>query len=244
MYALRRSARIAGLLGAELAAVVFLVDLGSRPPFVIPFDDLGGWVSGAPPVEAGAAILRVVALAGAGWMLATTLVYVAVAVGLGAGTTGRWARLVLPDIRRVVDRSVAAVVVGAVTVVPSTAAVRDGRAGSAPVATIAPVREPPIATSPPAPHAAPSPGAAPQPGVPAVTPPPNASVVVVVQTGDSLWQLASARLAEVTATPAALLDEHALTGYWTRVCAANHARLRSGDPNLVFPGEQIVLPSP
>jgi hypothetical protein len=30
--------------------------------------------------------------------------------------------------------------------------------------------------------------------------------------------------------------------YWALVCDANRDRLASGDPNLVYPGEQVVLP--
>jgi nucleoid-associated protein YgaU len=30
--------------------------------------------------------------------------------------------------------------------------------------------------------------------------------------------------------------------YWHRVIEANRDRLRSGDPDLIYPGEEIILP--
>jgi nucleoid-associated protein YgaU len=30
--------------------------------------------------------------------------------------------------------------------------------------------------------------------------------------------------------------------YWRKVIDANRDRLRSGDPNLIYPGEEIILP--
>jgi hypothetical protein len=33
-------------------------------------------------------------------------------------------------------------------------------------------------------------------------------------------------------------------GYWTRVLDANRGALRSGNPDLIFPGESVVLPAP
>lgn len=57
-----------------------------------------------------------------------------------------------------------------------------------------------------------------------------------VMRGDNLWNIAAGRLA---AHP-----DHSLTvrEYWLLVIDANRDRLRSGDPDLIFPGETIVLP--
>jgi nucleoid-associated protein YgaU len=64
-----------------------------------------------------------------------------------------------------------------------------------------------------------------------------ASVHVVVR-DDNLWVIAAARL-ERAGGPA---DDVAIARYWRRVISRNQARLRSGDPNLIFPGEVIWLP--
>jgi nucleoid-associated protein YgaU len=55
----------------------------------------------------------------------------------------------------------------------------------------------------------------------------------VVRPGDSFW-----RIAEATVAP----DEEVAT-HWLRLVAANLERIRSGDPDLIFPGEIVVLPA-
>jgi nucleoid-associated protein YgaU len=63
-----------------------------------------------------------------------------------------------------------------------------------------------------------------------------------VAPGDNLWTIARDRLAEVTGRPAAELGEREVARYWLQVVDANRATLRSGDPDLIFPGETIKLP--
>ncbi len=57
----------------------------------------------------------------------------------------------------------------------------------------------------------------------------------VVQSGENLWQIARAELADPS-------DTQAVTRYWHSVIDANRTTLRSGNPSLIFPGEAIVLP--
>jgi len=52
-----------------------------------------------------------------------------------------------------------------------------------------------------------------------------------VSRGDNLWRIA--------ATAAGHED---IADYWRRLITANAGLLRSGDPDLIYPGEQIVLP--
>jgi hypothetical protein len=61
-----------------------------------------------------------------------------------------------------------------------------------------------------------------------------------VQPGDNLWTIARAELARVGRT----LDDRDIAPYWLRLIAANRATLRSGDPNLIYPGEIVELPNP
>jgi nucleoid-associated protein YgaU len=63
-----------------------------------------------------------------------------------------------------------------------------------------------------------------------------------VALGDNLWTIARDRLAKVTRRPAAELGEREIARYWLDVVDANRASLRSGDPDLIFPGELIRLP--
>jgi nucleoid-associated protein YgaU len=62
---------------------------------------------------------------------------------------------------------------------------------------------------------------------------------VVVEEGDHLWKISQTHLDQV-------LGKQATAGevdpYWRSVIEANRKRLVSGDPNLIFPGEVVVLP--
>jgi resuscitation-promoting factor RpfA len=97
------------------------------------------------------------------------------------------------------------------------ASVRTGRVGSA---QPAPVGPPPTTVPEPVP-----------------APPPLTRAPVtshVITPGDHLWSIAAAHLGAVTAAE--------IAPYWRRVVEHNRSRLRSGDPNLVYPGEIIELP--
>ncbi|MFZ0013748.1 MAG: hypothetical protein WAL25_06480 [Acidimicrobiia bacterium] len=58
---------------------------------------------------------------------------------------------------------------------------------------------------------------------------------VVVQRGDHLWKISARHLR--THAP-----ERPIAGYWLDVIDENMARLRSGDPDLIYPGEVILMP--
>ena len=61
---------------------------------------------------------------------------------------------------------------------------------------------------------------------------PPASSVVVVK-GDSLWKISERHLPDRSAPVA---------GYWLKLIERNAPSLRSGDPDLIYPGEIIELP--
>jgi hypothetical protein len=65
---------------------------------------------------------------------------------------------------------------------------------------------------------------------------------VVVVEGDNLWTIAAARIARTSGRSPADIPDAEVAPYWIRVCDENRARLASGDPNLIVPGERIVLP--
>jgi nucleoid-associated protein YgaU len=60
--------------------------------------------------------------------------------------------------------------------------------------------------------------------------------------GDNLWTIARDHLAEVRGRPAAELSDREIAAYWLKVIKANRARLKSGNPDLIYPGERTVLP--
>jgi hypothetical protein len=59
--------------------------------------------------------------------------------------------------------------------------------------------------------------------------------------GDSLWTIARDHLTAV-GKGAGEPSNRQVAEYWAKVKAANRHRLRSGDPDLIEPGEKIVLP--
>jgi hypothetical protein len=233
---LSRLLGLAALVTTEIAVLVVLLRLGERAPFTIPFDHLDDWARATEPADAVAALVRVLALGAAGWLLLTTLLYVAARTASvpGALRAVEWATL--PAIRRVVDRAVVIVAMGAF-VTPAGAAtvdVRDGHSGSAtststtraPAAPAAPATVAPVAVAPRAP-----------------APPSTAATSVVVSPGDNLWTIAAAQLAATSNRPRTALSDAEIARYWVAVCDANRARLRSRDLNLIHPGETILLPA-
>jgi hypothetical protein len=111
-----------------------------------------------------------------------------------------------------------------------------------PAATTSPPPSSTVARPPAPPGYTPRPAG--PPGRPAPVPqmPPGEAGLHHVALGDNLWTIARDRLAEVTGRPAAGLSEREIARYWLDVVDANRASLRSGDPDLIFPGELIRLP--
>lgn len=58
---------------------------------------------------------------------------------------------------------------------------------------------------------------------------------VIVQRGDHLWKISAKHLGEDS-------PESDVAPYWRRVVLVNTPRLRSGDPDLIYPGETVELP--
>jgi len=66
------------------------------------------------------------------------------------------------------------------------------------------------------------------------------SSVVVVE-GDHLWKISAAHLETVLDRS---VQSSEISPYWRDVIAVNTANLKSGDPDLIYPGEVVVLPDP
>lgn len=57
---------------------------------------------------------------------------------------------------------------------------------------------------------------------------------VVVVKGDHLWKISARHLGTDVS--------HEIAPYWREVIAVNTPQLRSGDPDLIYPGEVVELP--
>ncbi|MBT8212221.1 MAG: LysM peptidoglycan-binding domain-containing protein, partial [Acidimicrobiia bacterium] len=60
-----------------------------------------------------------------------------------------------------------------------------------------------------------------------------------VEKGDSLWTIAARVVSEATGgTP----DDRSIARYWRLLVAENTSALTSGDPDMIYPGETVVVP--
>jgi hypothetical protein len=82
------------------------------------------------------------------------------------------------------------------------------------------------------------------PATPAGLPLGNGAVAdaVTVSTGDSLWTLTRDALARESGRDPATIGNDEIAPRWGHVCDANRDRLRSGDVNVLAPGEEVVIP--
>jgi hypothetical protein len=63
-----------------------------------------------------------------------------------------------------------------------------------------------------------------------------------VARGDNLWAIARDHLATARGGGSGEPTNREVAAYWVRVVEANRDGLRSGDPDLIYPGEEITLP--
>lgn len=227
MEGVQRVLGLVALLAGQIAAAGLLHRLGALPWLRVGWDDPAAWLAVVAAEDAVMAALRLVALAATYWLLASTVAYtLARATRLPAAVRSvGWATL--PVVRRVADRAVAVTLAGSVAVV--------GSQGLA----LAEVLAPPAVSVPSALPGDPVPAREPAIAAPAPEPEPEADPAPAthrVVPGDNLWAIAAGLLGE-GATDAQI------HGHWRALVAANRDRLRSGDPDLIYPGEHVVVPS-
>ncbi len=73
------------------------------------------------------------------------------------------------------------------------------------------------------------------PAPPSPASPTSSQETVVVEPGDHFWKISARRLADTSAP---------VGPYWRRVVEHNLDSIRSGDPDLIYPGEVVELPAP
>lgn len=245
---------LALLVVFEGTAVGMLHRLGSLPWMGVDWSDLATWVRVTPPEDAIVSIVRLVALVFAYWLAAGTAAYV-VLKATHLPSTVRW--LTLPVIRRVVDRALAVTLALSSVPVPPAGAMSTAQfqalvvepqevllpievtastVDPSPVIPTAPVFDLPpqadVLPLPPFPHEIRAAEQDPGPEQPARW---------TVQPGDNLWVISRRHLEGALGHRP---TNHEVAPYWRRVIDANTARLISGDPDLIYPGEVIELPDP
>ena len=248
--------------------MVALHRLGDIPELGIPYRRLGPWMSTAEPDVVLIAVARLAALGLAWWLLGSTALYALAQLLRRNALAATIGVLTLPSARRILDQWIAGALLatalvtrtpvasaGPVTSEPASAEPRSGRLDpGAPhpaevrIGRTSPTAEPSTTTTTTSAPPAPVPGPAPDPIAPEPPAYPEApgertSAVAgtyVVGAGDNLWLIAARQVAGID-RPVAEVPAAEIVHYWHALIARNGPHLRSGDPNLIFPGEVIVL---
>jgi hypothetical protein len=250
--------RLAGTVAAEVGLLALLVWSASRPPFAVPggMGALPHQIAVAPPLDGLALAAHRIALVLAAWLTLVTLVHLLVARTPRPRALAVSVRLTPIVVRRLV--AAAMITAGTVaTAVPGAPAgaeprsgtgsernrggpvvvsVRDGRAdpGTNAAAAAAPVTP----ATPAGLHLGNGAVADAVSGSSAG----SVSSSVTVSTGDSLWTLTRDALARESGRDPATIGNDEIAPRWGHVCDANRDRLRSGDVNVLAPGEEVVIP--
>lgn len=244
--AVRRVLPLVAWVGALAAVLAGAVALGTTPALAGPPlagpGELESWVGGRSPVQAAFAILRVVVMGLAAYLLLGTALAVAARLlrarrllALVDASTISWTR-------RVVELALG---VGLLT-----APLAPAPAGAASPSTITAgeVRPEADRSDRAGPIDEPLAGAAAQHGPPTMRrldPPEQlvgASSEVVLGAGDHLWSVAERTLAAAWGRPPVDAE---VAPFWEQVVEVNRSRLADPEnPDLVFPGQVVAVPVP
>lgn len=229
--------RIPAVLAAESGLVLGLHRLGQVPSLAIDAAAPRRWLVVTPPEDALAAVVRLLALGLAWWLLVTTVAYLLARLsGLPAAVRATGA-VTLPAVRRAVGRGISIGVMTGVLATPLPSVAQPVPPPAEPPVRVEGATPLPPGVAPPVttrPHAD---GARPASDPVAPADPIGRTHRVVA--GDNLWTIARDRLAS---TSEVRPDVRRVARYWRRLVEDNRARLRSGDPDLIHPGETVRLP--
>ncbi|MGI9647152.1 MAG: LysM peptidoglycan-binding domain-containing protein [Acidimicrobiia bacterium] len=233
--------RLGSLLAAALLLVVGLHRLAGMEGFGVDWGEPARWFEHTPVEDIVGAVVLLIALLLAYWLLLSVVACTVAAVSGRKWLVAAAQRFALPTVRRLIARmmtvsiaasSLAGPVVPALAAAPVPAQAWDGSGeddGKSPDPLILP---PHLRVELDSEEQEQDVEQAPEPGDPAAT--------VTVVRGDNLWRLSEQHLQHVWGRDD--LGDHEVAGYWVQVIDANRARLRSGNPDLIYPGEVIVLP--
>lgn len=250
--------RLALLVLGEVGVVAGLHLLARVDGFAIDWSDPVGWIAASAFEDLVGAVVLLSALVLAYWLVVSTVAY---ALATASGRPGlirgvHWATL--PPIRRMASRAVALSLAASAVAAPIVPAIANLAGSERVIVEIGPDGQlvPPGTPAssddgadelrgfvlPPHLGPAPLPGAGPEdtPALSDVLLDGTVAHTVVVRRGDHMWSISEAHLEQVTGR--ADLGEHEVARYWVRVIAENRSRIKSGDPDLIYPGETLVLP--
>ncbi len=237
-----------GALGGVLAGGIALgaTPALAAPPVTDP-GQLGAWAAAREPVEAAFAVLRVVVIALACYLLLVTVLAVVLRLGRAGRLVTAFDVLTLPWVRHIVQGALGVGMVGATlaavgsaTAAPTADPSRGFTAADARLAASSPmveragddlfVRLPDVEQAPPTMHRLDNPAAV------VVSP-----AEVTLEAGDHLWSVAERAL--VDAWGRAPTDTELLP-YWEQLVELNRAGLPDpSNPDFVYPGQVVTLPA-
>ena len=227
--------RLIALLAVTSLLTLGFHQLGSNPMFAYEWSLT--WIDAADPETALAALLRLTGLLCCYWVLISTTLYALTQHTGRVPRVTRW--ITAPVIRRLVDSSLAVSLAISALAMPAQPLM----AAEDPEPVIAleihadgiPVPHLQLGTMPPAAVVSDRIG---ETGSIARRELLTADNYVVVA-GDNLWRVAANQIREAGRGEA---TEAMVVMYWRQLIDANVGSLRSGDPNLIYPGEILTLP--
>lgn len=242
MGAVRRVAPLVLWVAALLAIIVGLAAVGGTlpsPPLTQP-GMWTGWFEAQPPVHAVFGVLRVLAIAAGGYLLATTVLATVARMARAAGAIRVADALTLPMVRRL-----AATAVGMGLATAALTGLSDDVGWSGGGRTVVTAQMAEAGDGDVAMESLGDPDGA---GVTMAlldeageAADGEVARAVVVESGDHLWGVAERVLTEHHGHPPP--DTEVVT-YWQRLVEANRDRLADPDnPDLIYPGQEFVLPA-
>ena len=217
--------------------------------YVVDWGSPWSWLDQTPPVDAVVAIARTVGLGLSWYLLVATLLYAWAHMAGWTGLACLLRRATLPVVRKAVEGVAAVSIITSTLTAPvlvgaspafaqeSQQVVEDSAAESE--LDTDPIEEAPAVGVDYLPEAAGWPVADLGDGFWAsvgTEAPAEASYTVV--RGDHFWSIAEAHLESELGRS---VTEDEVCAYWARLIDANRSTIRSGDPNLIFSGEVIIL---
>ena len=259
------AATLAGFLGLVSATTFALHRLGQVRWLSIDWPNLRQWLSSTPPDDAILAAARLAGLACGWWILLSTSFYLAARWSRIAPAMRLATPLAIPFTRtlgaQVLVGAVAATTLG--SPIPALASTdrpaSTWQLDSFPVPLPTQLSDSPVPVEEPSdsdifrfPHpvfklGAPTFGSPVVPGhsshdggrsvSPVEQPTPGSRYRIAA--GDNLWDIAQRVVSQAPGHPPTIQQ---IASYWVDLIEANRGEIRSGDPNLIFPDENILIP--